>query len=185
MLLAELATGTFTLIATHAVTGDTLAKVPFDVSTEWPDEQDGPPLAFVGESAPWVTGGAWGGGPAGVQNVNVMPATGTRRIGVVLVDTSSSRLPTTGTTTADIRAQWANEVVATTPDPDGVLRSSSHYFQEVSDGRFDVSLTHRRGRRAGESARLVDGLLRVERRSRTSGARRATSSRPRRPPRRG
>ena len=141
MLLAGSRNGSFTLVATHAVTGDTLAKVPFDVSTEWVDDHDGPPLAFVGESAPWVTGGAWGGGPAGVQNVNVMPATGVRRVGVVLVDTSSSRLPTTGTTTADIRTSWANEVVATTPDPDGVLRSSSHYFQEVSDGRFDVSLT--------------------------------------------
>lgn len=141
MLLARARTGTFTLIATHVPTGDTLAKVPFDVSTEWPDDHDGPPLAFVGESAPWVTGGAWGGGPAGVQNVNVMPATGTRRIGVILVDTSSSRLPTTGTTTTDIRDDWGNEIVASTADPDGVLRSCSHYFQEVSDGRFDVSLT--------------------------------------------
>ena len=103
MLLAGSRTGTFTLVVTHAATGDTLAKVPFDVSTEWADDHDGPPLAFVGESQPWVTGGAWGGGPAGVQNVNVMPASGVRRVGIVLVDTSSSRLPTTGTTTADIR----------------------------------------------------------------------------------
>ncbi|KQZ82221.1 hypothetical protein ASD56_15225 [Microbacterium sp. Root166] len=141
MLLARARTGTFTLVATHIATGDTLAKVEFEVTTEWADAHDGPPLAFVGESAPWVTGGAWGGGPAGVQNVNVMPATGTRRIGVILVDTADSRLPGTGTTTTDIQAAWANEVVASTADPDGILRSCSHYFQEVSDGRFDVSLT--------------------------------------------
>ena len=141
MLLARARTGTFTLVATHIATGDTLAKVEFEVNTEWADAHDGPPLAFVGESAPWVTGGAWGGGPAGVQNVNVMPASGTRRIGVILVDTADSRLPGTGTTTADIQAAWANEVVASTADPDGILRSCSHYFQEVSDGRFDVSLT--------------------------------------------
>lgn len=139
MLLAGASTGTFALVAREIASGDILAKVPFEVTTEWADEVDGPPLAFVGESAPWVTGGAWGGGPAGVQNVNVMPASGTRRVGIILVDTSSSRMP--AATATGIRTAWANEVVATTPDPDGVLRSVSHYYREVSDGRFDVALT--------------------------------------------
>ena len=140
MLLGGHTPGRYKLVATETATGTDLDAVEFEVTAEWVDQASGPPIAFVGESEAWVTGGAWGGGPGGVQNFNVMPATGTRRVAIILVDTSSSRFPTTGTAIADASAEWANELMGTTADPDGVFRSAHHYFQEVSDGRFDVSL---------------------------------------------
>ncbi|MCF4122802.1 hypothetical protein L1785_17635 [Antribacter sp. KLBMP9083] len=140
MLLGGHTPGRYKLVATRTATGEDLATAELDLVAQWPDQQAGPPVAFVGASQPWVTGGAWGGGPVGPQNVNVIPASGTRRIAIVLVDTSDSRFPTTGTTTADHRARWANELLGTAADPDGVVRSVRRYFQEVSDGRFDVSL---------------------------------------------
>lgn len=127
-------------MAVQIATGTELAAVEFTLTAEWADQESGPPLAFVGRSQPWVTGGAWGGGGTGPQNVNVLPASGTRRIAIGLVDTSDSRFPTTGTGTATQRTRWADELLGTTPDPDGVTRSVRTYFREVSDGRFDVGL---------------------------------------------
>jgi M6 family metalloprotease-like protein len=138
MLLGGSVPGTYTLLAFETATATQLAKESFELTAEWADQDAGPAIAFTGRAGGWVTGGAWGGGPAGPQNVNVMPASGTRRIGIVLVDTADARLGAAAGTAA--QAEWANELLGTTADPDGVARSVHHYFQEVSDGAFDVSL---------------------------------------------
>jgi len=140
MLLGGTVPGTYALMATDTITSTVMAMEKFELSAEWYDEDNGPPIAFVGPATNWVTGGAWGGGPVGPQNVNVLPAAGTRRIAILLVDTNDARWPTTGTDTTDARTLWSNELLGTTPDIDGIRRSVHHYFQECSDGRFDVSL---------------------------------------------
>ncbi len=140
MLLGGSVPGRYALVATEAATGNVMATAKFELTAEWNDEAVGPAIAFTGASTPWVTGGAWGGGPVGPQNVNVLPASGTRRVAILLVDTTNTGWPTTGTTIGDARTLWSNELLGTTADPDGVRRSVHHYYQEVSDNRFDVSL---------------------------------------------
>ena len=140
MLLGGSVPGSYSLTATETATGNVMVEEKFELSAEWDDQDNGPSIAFTGPTNDWVTGGAWGGGPVGPQNVNVLPAAGVRRIALLLVDSNDSRWPTTGTTIADARTLWANELMGTTPDPDGVRRSTHHFFQECSDGRFDVSL---------------------------------------------
>jgi M6 family metalloprotease-like protein len=140
MLLGGSVPGKYTLLVTETATGAVMTSGQFRLTVDWIDQTNGPAIAFVGPSDTWVTGGAWGGGPVGPQNVNVLPASGTRRIAIILVDTTDSRFSTTGTTIADAQTLWSNELLGTNPDADGVRRSVHHYYQEVSDNRFDVSL---------------------------------------------
>ena len=139
MLLAGSQVGASSLRAIDRNTGSVVAEEKFEVTTEWPDEANGAPVQFIGESHAFVTGAAWGGGPAGPQNVDVFPATGTRRIAIVLVDTTDARYPTNATTLAGIRTEWQTELLGVV-DPDTVTRGARQYFQEVSYGRFDISL---------------------------------------------
>lgn len=139
VLLGGSEPGTYKVVAVENATGNDLDATEFTLTAEWADQESGPPLAFVGRSEPWVTGGAWGGGGAGPQNVDVLPASGSRRIAIVLVDCSDSRFPATPAT-AGQRTRWANALLGTTPDPDGVTRSVRTYYREVSEGRFDVDL---------------------------------------------
>jgi M6 family metalloprotease-like protein len=139
MLLAGSQPGKWTLRAVDRATATVLAEEPFTVTTQWPDEALGPAVQFVGESQAFVFGSAWGGGPTGPQNVDVFPASGTRRVAVLLVDTTSARYPTAAATLTPIRAEWQSELLGVT-DPDGVLRGVRQYFQETSFGRYDISL---------------------------------------------
>jgi M6 family metalloprotease-like protein len=140
MLLGGSVPGKYTLLATVSASGAPMASGPFELTAEWVDQAAGPAIAFTGPSETWVTGGAWGGGPVGPQNVNVLPASGTRRVAMILVDTTDAVWPSGGTTLGDARTLWSNELLGTTPDVDGIRRSVHHYYQEVSDGRFDVGL---------------------------------------------
>ncbi|MGH8974391.1 MAG: hypothetical protein ACRD0C_14470, partial [Acidimicrobiia bacterium] len=149
MLLGGSEPGTWTLVATEAATGAVVGEGTFTTTAEWTDDPDGPPIAFVGRTESFVAGAAWGGGPAGLQNVNVFPATGTRRVAVILVDTSSARYPGTGLGLPPVlddplvtafKTEWQGELMGTLPDPDLVVRSTRGYFQEVSAGRYDLAL---------------------------------------------
>jgi len=139
MLLAGSQVGAFALRAIDRTTATIVAEEKFEVTTEWPDEANGAPVQFIGESHAFVTGAAWGGGPAGPQNVDVFPATGTRRVAIVLVDTSDARYPTAAATLNGIRTEWQTELMGVV-DADGVTRGTRQYYQEVSYGRFDISL---------------------------------------------
>jgi len=139
MLLAGSETGKFAFRAIERATGTVLAEEPFEVSTEWPDELRGAAVQFVGESRWFVTGAAWGGGSAGPQNVDVWPASGTRRVAIVLVDTTSARYPADAPTQNGIRNEWQTELLGVT-DPDGIVRGVRQYYQEVSYGRYDIAL---------------------------------------------
>ena len=66
-------------------------------------------------------GAARGGGPAGPQNVVIHPALGTRRIAILLIDTSFERTPT-GPAFDTIRKRWINALINSVTDG-GVTRS--------------------------------------------------------------
>jgi M6 family metalloprotease-like protein len=150
MLLGGSEPGTWPLVAIEAATGTVVGEGSFTTTAEWDDEgRSGPAVAFLGRTESFVAGAAWGGGPAGPQNVNVFPASGTRRVAVILVDTSTARYPTTGVALPagiddpliiPIKAEWQNELMGTVPDPDLVVRSTRGYYQEASAGRFDLAL---------------------------------------------
>lgn len=139
VLVAGPRLGRAALVVREAATNAVLATGAFETTTEWPSEVDGPSIAITGEHEPFVSGAAWGGGPAGPQNVDVIPAMGARRVATVLVDTSSARYPSTAASLDPIRTEWRNELMGDTADPDGVIRSVNHYFREVSFNRFDIA----------------------------------------------
>lgn len=138
MLLAGYEPGVYTLEARHRTTSALLFKGKFEVTALWKNEKEGPSFWFTGIAKSYAAGSAWGGGPAGPQNINVIPATGTRRIAVLLVDTSSQRYTADATTLQGFRDRWMDELVDGVTDG-GVTRSVRQYFQEVSYGNFDIS----------------------------------------------
>ncbi len=143
MLLSGSQTGRFKLSAIERATGNVLGHAEFDVTTEWPDEANGPAVQFVGESRWFVSGAAWGGGAPGPQNANVFPASGTRRVAILLVDTTSSRYPSNATDQTNIRNEWQTELLGVV-DADGITRGVRQYYQESSFGRFDIALVGNR-----------------------------------------
>ena len=139
MLLVGAHPGRFTLEARQATTGLLLGSASFEVNALWRDDNAGPSFWFTGDTAPpYAAGAAWGGGPAGPQNVNVMPATGTRRIAIILVDSTDQRYTTDAATLQGHRDRWINEVFNGAVDG-GVTRSVRLLFQEMSLNRFDIS----------------------------------------------
>lgn len=133
MLLAGDVAGDYTLIATDRSTGTRVGSARFSVTTEWDDPLRSPTRWFDGAielSGPMPT---WGGGsPNGPQNVPTTPQTGSRKVVIALVDTSDQRWPTTGTSVADAQQNWADNLVNGTIGGDGVTRSVSQYYREVS-----------------------------------------------------
>ena len=108
-----------------------LAELKFRVLGTWRGKTRGPRLWFSGRPRSQLAGSAWGGGPAGPQNVATVPATGTRRIAVLFVDTSTQRYTTNATTMQGIRDRWMNEII------NGVTvgtqtRSVRQFFREMA-----------------------------------------------------
>lgn len=139
MLLVGPTPGRFTLEARRVGTGTRLWQGSFEVTALWPDDAKGPSQWFTGEgAAPYAAGAAWGGGAAGPQNVNVIPATGTRRIALLLVDTSDQRFDTAAGVQQGHRDRWINEVINGVTQG-GVTRSVRTLYREMSLNRFDIS----------------------------------------------
>ncbi|MDY7224819.1 CARDB domain-containing protein [Hyalangium rubrum] len=138
MLLVGYRPGDYALQALKKGTTTVVGEARFRVDALWPSEEVGPPRWFDGQGTGFASGAAWGGGPAGPQNINVVPATGTRRIAILLVDTSSQRFTTDAATLQAHRDRWLNEVVNGVTDG-GVTRSTRQFYQEVSYGAFTLS----------------------------------------------
>lgn len=141
MLLVGFEPGVYELIAVHSKTNKLLATAKFSVDTLWAKEDVGPTRWFTGIVGNYNAGSAWGGGPAGPQNVNVAPTTGTRRIAILLVDTSSERFTTNTTDLQGHRDRWMNEIINGVTQG-GVTRSSRAFYREVSyspPNSFDLS----------------------------------------------
>ena len=138
LLLAGPRPGRYILQAFHVPSDSLVAEARFGVTDLWTNDKVGPRLWFDGINQRREAGSAWGGGPTGPQNVNVIPASGTRRIAILLVDTSSQRFTTNPTTLQNHRDRWMNEVINGVTQG-GVTRSVRQYYQEVSYGNFDLS----------------------------------------------
>jgi M6 family metalloprotease-like protein len=138
MLCVGYEPGTYVLEARVAATNQVVAKAKFVVDSLWTTEDLGPTRWFTGIVGSYSAGSAWGGGPAGPQNVNTIPATGTRRIAVLLVDTSSERFTTNATDLQAHRDRWLDEIFDGVAQG-GVTRSTRLFYREVSYNNFDLS----------------------------------------------
>jgi M6 family metalloprotease-like protein len=138
ILLAGYEPGIYKIEVRHAITNVLLFLGNFEVTDLWKNYKEGPSFWFTGIVGSYASGAAWGGGPSGPQNVNVLPATGTRRIAVLLVDTNSQRYTSNSTTLQQFRDRWDNELINGVIQ-NGVTRSVRQYYREVSYSNFDIS----------------------------------------------
>jgi len=138
MLCVGYEPGTYVIEARHASTNAVLGKAKFTSAALWLDEQAGPTKWITGITQGYSTGAAWGGGPVGPQNTATSPASGTRRIAILLVDTSDQRYTTNATDLQAHRDRWMNEIINGVAQG-GVTRSSRAWYREVSFNTFDLS----------------------------------------------
>ena len=139
MLLAGWEPGKWLIQVIHSPTSTVVGEAKFSTTTSWRNEDAGPTKWFSGITESFNQGGAWGGGPAGPQNSNTIPASGTRRIAILLVDTSTERYPTDAATLQGIRDRWMNEIINGAVGDDGGTRSSRAFYREASFNKFDLS----------------------------------------------
>jgi hypothetical protein len=133
--------------ALERATNTVLNELKYRIVPTWRGVSRGPRLWFSGTPQAQLAGSAWGGGPAGPQNVSTIPATGTRRIAVLFVDTSTQRYTTNTTDLDTMRDRWMDEII------DGVTvgtetRSVRQFYREMaystvtpnpSGSNFDIS----------------------------------------------
>lgn len=118
-------TGLHHLEVLARASGELVASAPFELTNEWYDEDVGPSMWLSGERRPEPEGAAWGGGDQGIQNVEVLPIKGIYNVGIILVDTATSRYDaTSGRLTKE---SWVGEM--------GTL---ADYFKEASGERLHV-----------------------------------------------
>jgi M6 family metalloprotease-like protein len=136
LLLAGYEPGTYQLEARDKATSDLLAAGEFTVTDMWDDEDLGPSFWAASDvwDEPWHA--AWGGGTSQPENFDVLPSTGTRRVAILLVDTSSQRY--NAAQVPAIRTEWLDEVAS------GVVRngrivSSALFYEEASYGQFHLT----------------------------------------------
>lgn len=118
--------------------GSLLNTFDFSVGLEWVDEEKGPGLSFTGISENIAFNPTWGGGPSTPQNLNVVPASGTRRIAIILIDCSDARYTTDAATLTAIRDRWMNEAVNGVNNA-GRMESARAWYREVSYNTYDLS----------------------------------------------
>lgn len=138
MLCVGYEPGKYIIEARNATTNSLLGQAKFITNALWLDERAGPTKWFTGISRGYSAGAAWGGGPAGPQNTNTAPATGTRKIAILLVDSSSERFTTNATTLQGHRDRWMDEIINGVTQG-GVTRSSRAFYKEVSYNNLDLS----------------------------------------------
>lgn len=138
LLCAGYAPGSYRLQAYLGTTNTLVAEAPFRLDALWKDEDLGPSKWFSGITKGYHAGSAWGGGPGGIQNVSVVPALGTRRIAILLVDTSTQRYSTNAATVQGYQTRLMDEIINGVND-NGVMRSARQFYREVSYGNFDLS----------------------------------------------
>lgn len=130
LLLAGFEPGTHVVQAIEGASNTVVGEAKFRVFGTWRGRR-GPRLWFSGSPGAQLAGSAWGGGPAGPQNVATVPATGTRRLAVLFVDTSSQRFTTNATTMQGHRDRWLNEIVNGVTIG-GQVRSVRQFYREMA-----------------------------------------------------
>ncbi len=136
MLCVGFKPGTYQFQVVERTTNIVVAHKSFTVSTNWTDQDTGPGISFTGICESYTSSPAWGGGPSGPQNYNVIPAPANRRVAILMLDTADARYTTDTPTLDAIRNRWMNEII------NGVganLVSSRSFFREVSYNNFDIT----------------------------------------------
>jgi M6 family metalloprotease-like protein len=138
MLLGGHELGTYHLQAIEKSTNDVLDEVEFTLTTKWPNDQAGPSLWVSGNfELPGSRGSTWGGGSTSEpDHYNVIPALGTTRLAVLLVDTASQRFDP-----GEIQAMQNlfQDVAFDGRLVNGERVSTAHYYREVSYSKFDFA----------------------------------------------
>lgn len=138
ILLAGSEPGTHVVQIVEKATATVVDELKYRISTRWTAKRAGPGVWFSGSPRARLAGSAWGGGPAGPQNVGTVPANGTRRVAIVFVDTSTQRYTTNATGMQAIRDRWMNELINGVTIG-GQTRSARLFYREVSYGNLDLS----------------------------------------------
>lgn len=138
MLLGGYQPGTHLVQVLEKATAAVVAEFKYRLTTSWRSKRIGPSSWFSGSPRANLAGSAWGGGPNSPQNVGSAPATGTRRIALLLVDTSSQRYTADAPTLQGHRDRWMNEVINGVMSG-GQLRSTRAFYREMSYDNFDIS----------------------------------------------
>ena len=139
MLLAGYCPGAYTLRCSNRSTSALLAEVRFEITDQWREDLIGPNLWFNGILPGYNPEPTWGGGSTtDPQNFNTIPATGTRQVAVLMVDTSDQRYSTTAATFNGFVTRWNQNVFAGVVGADGVTRSVAQYYQEVSFNNLTI-----------------------------------------------
>jgi M6 family metalloprotease-like protein len=138
MLCCGYRPGTYIIQAWHRPTNTLVGEAKFRLDALWKDGQNGPSFWFTGEVKNYAMGASWGGGAPGPQNYNVHPATGTRRIAILMVDTSTTRFTNDAPTIQGFKDRWMNETI------NGVNYNGSNFsvrafYREESYNTFDIS----------------------------------------------
>ncbi len=140
MLLAGYRPGAYALRCTNRRTGKVVGEARFTITDMWFDDKNGPNLWFNGILPGYSFGATWGGGNPNVpQNMNTIPAIGTRRVAVLLVDTSDQRYSTNATTFNGFVSRWDQNLLTGEVGADGIARSTAQYYQEVSFGNLTIT----------------------------------------------
>lgn len=133
--------GPHELVATRRSDGREVGRTRFEVLDTWTDPDLGPAVTSVGEILAGDDEGTWGGADSGdwtvPQNVEVHKAIGTRRVALVLVETSepNAQFTTVAATTQSLMDEFVNGVPS-----GGQVRSVADYFLQASDGRLALEV---------------------------------------------
>ncbi|WPU93943.1 hypothetical protein SNE25_00195 [Mucilaginibacter sabulilitoris] len=130
--------GDYRLQCYNKSTSALMSEEKFSVTTIWTDNKVGASRSFTGIVTGYSAGSAWGGGPAAPQNLNVIPQSGTKRIAVLLVDTSSERYSTTIADVQAIKDKWMNSLINGVTEG-GITRSVKQFYREVSYNNIDIT----------------------------------------------
>lgn len=139
MLLGGYKPGVYTLNALKKGTSTVVATALFQVTDLWTETDVSPSRWFNGIIPASGSSPTWGTTTFDTpQNYRTIPALGTRRIAVILVDTADQRLPT-GTAYTNLVTRWRQEIFDGFVGSDGVSRSVSQFYREVSYSNLTVS----------------------------------------------
>ena len=123
--------GTYHIEARKKSDNSLLDTFEYKLDTEWKDNRLGPSSSFHGVNSGFAFGATWGGGGSGPQNMSVVPATGTRKVALLLVDTSSQRYTTNSTDLQAIKDKWRQNLKDGFVGTDGTARSAGIFYREA------------------------------------------------------
>jgi len=139
VLLAGYQPGSYRIRVLDARTHAAIAEHPFEVTGLWRDYATGPAFWFAGKLESYGAG-AWGGGPFGLQNMDVHPAPATWRLAAVMIDFTDQLYTIDAATLQAFRDDWYNEIVSGV-NIGAVTRSVKNYYREASFNTFDLVFT--------------------------------------------